>query len=285
MAKPTAQFVSPTLTKAAATTARLTVTVGEGGLSYAVNAPEGPLLAAVRYVNPDPDLKPYEFLDKVLFDDTLLKASYGQVDVVSHAVRWTLAPNNMTAKAELTPLLQVHHDLNETADRVLSDVARPGDIAVIYALTNMLVKRCDYYFKKYTLQHAATRLIAQSARLHAALKTPQSLHLSLAEGRCYVFATGPKGLLLGNAYRATTAEDVLYFALTALQTLGLSAADTAVTLTGASALRPLTDALLAAHLARYTAAEGLFAQQPELSKAGWTLDQLPQLVPAEAKAA
>jgi hypothetical protein len=285
MAQPAAQFVSPNLTRTAAAAARLTLAVGEGGLSYAVTTSEGQVLAAVRYVNADADLKPYEFLDKVMFDDQLLKGGFGQIDVVSHAVRWTLVPDNLAAKAELTAQLQVHHDVSPTADRVLSDLARPGDIAVVYALTNMLVKRCDYYYKKYSLQHAATRLIGQSARLHAALGRPHSAHLALHEGRCYLFVSGAKGLLLANAYRTAAAEDVLYYTLTALQTLGLDPATTAVTLTGASALRPLAEALLEAHLPAYVPAREHFAAQADLAKAGWALDQLPHLALAEAKAA
>lgn len=284
MAQPAAQFVSPAFTKSAAGSARLHLALGEGGLHYAIRTAEGPIAAAVRYVNPDPDLKPYEFLDKVLFDDQLLKLSYGHVDLVSHAVRWTLAPDNLAAKADLLPLLQVHHEVNSTSDRLLTDVVRPGDIAVIYALTSMLVKRCDYYFKKYHLQHGVGLLIGESRRLHEALGQAYSVHVSLIEGRFYLLVTGPKGLLLANAYRAGAAEDVLYYVLSTLENLGIDPGQAAVTVTGLSSLRATADALLEAHLVGYRSAASFYLTQKDLSAAGWALDQLPLLGAAAVNA-
>ncbi len=275
MAQPAAQFVSPAFTKSAAASARLQLALGEGGLTYTIQGAEGPIVAAVRYVNPDPDLKPYEFLDKVLFDDQLLKLSYGQVGLVSHAIRWTLAPDNLAAKADLLPMLQVHHEVSATSDRLLTDVVRPGDIAVIYALTNMLVKRCDYYFKTYRLRHAVGLLIAESRRLHEALGQAYSVHVSLIESRFYVLVTGPKGLMLANAYRAGAAEDVLYYILSTLDNLGIDPGQAAATVTGLSSLRTGADALLEAHLVGYRAAASFYPGQKDLSAAGWALDQLP----------
>lgn len=277
MAQPTELFVSKAFSKANAASYLLSISVGDGGLMAAVGPPGGEVHLAARYVNPDPDLKPYEFLDKVMFDGEVFKLAFAQVQVISQALRWTLVPSSFAAKADLLGLLQVHHDVSPTGDRVLTDELKPQDITVLYALTNMLVKRCDYYFKKYSLEHGVTRLLRESLRLHGALGAAHSAQVSFIEGRFYLIVTGGKGILLANAFGASAAEDVLYYVLTTLEQLGIDRADAAVYTTGRGPLTNLTTALLDAHLPKTTNVASHYAQTPELTKAGWSGEQLVQV--------
>jgi hypothetical protein len=277
MAQPTELFVSKAFSKANAASYSLCLSVGDGGMMAAVGPKGGEVHLASRYVNPDPDLKPYEFLDKVMFDGEVFKLAFAQVQIISQALRWALVPSNFAAKADLLPLLQVHHDVSPTTDRVLTEELKPQDITVLYALTNMLVKRCDYYFKKYSIEHGVTRLIRESLRLHSVLGAAYSVQVSFIEGRFYLIITGTKGIQLANAFTAAAAEDVLYYVLTALEQLGIDRAEAAVYTTGRGPLTSLTAALLDAHLPKATSVASQYAQTPELTKAGWSGEQLVQV--------
>jgi hypothetical protein len=271
-----ALYQSPAFQAAQSSQYRLALGLAPFGVDYAITNETGEVLLVHRYEN-ERELGLYELLDRVCFEDELLKLRFSTIEIMLYAQRWMLVPNDYFAQGNESKFLETQFDVLYDADHSQRDFLRPLSTNTVYAESRLFGRKCDFYFKTYTYRHAVSPHLLESNRVHKEKGYQYSLQLGIFNRKLLAILMGPKGLHLCNDFPVQTPEDVLYFALSALHTLEIPAAETVVYATGKSNLREQSLPLLQQAFPKFTPSNQLFPEQKAMEAAGIGFDNFPHL--------
>jgi hypothetical protein len=272
-----ASFVSTTFDRSMVGTYRLTFSISEDGLDYGIWNDNRELLLLKSYAN-ERNLPRNEFLDQVAFSDEILKETFKSTDIISQTRRWLLVPNEHYTDGCEPQFLETLHAIERNEDHFAHDALKTLNLNVVFAISQQLYKRCEFYFKHFTFHHVTTPLLLESQRVHTALGQRASMHLAMFEHSFYCIVFGDNGLLLCNEFQTAHAEDVLFYTLSIAQNLTLNLDDTALYFTGRGALKKKTQPLLAEYFKHVVDPDLHFQRQPGLNKMGYHHHQFVHLL-------
>lgn len=260
-------FVSNTFDRSLVGTYRLSFSVSDDGVDYAILNDNREVLLLKSYQN-ERNLPRNEFLDQIAFSDEILKENFKGVDLVVHTKRWLLVPAEHYTEGCEPLFLETIHPVERDQDHFAHDHLKTLSLYVVFAINQQLYKRCQFYFKQFTFHHVAAPLLLESQRVHTALGQRASVHITLFDSHFYCTVFGDNGLLLCNEFTAKHPQDVLFYVMSVVQNMTLNPEDTAIYLTGRGKLKQDSTELLGEYFRHMVNAEQHFQRQPALNKAG-----------------
>ena len=180
--------------------------------------------------------------EDAVYDNPLLLADFGEVNVLIDTPRYIVAPADVDAAAHLAELYPDF--LHEV---ITSPTGTEGQPVIAAAVEPALLAFVRRTFHGAHINHRLSPLCRYFG-IQRGLGNTGKLHLHLADTHTDIIAYGSDGLLMANTVAVRTAPDTLYFALAAARHLEFDNANDRVILSGNTALRDELLPLLRKHI-------------------------------------
>lgn len=171
----------------------------------------------VDYAPMSASTAPVRKLEEAVYDNPLLTADFGAVDVLIDTPRFFLLPGS-EADAEhveaARELLYADADVEPVVTAVDND-----RVAVVGMADRDVMKFVGRTFNNAPVMHRMASL-ARYYSLRNHLGNSGKLHVRLGEGRTDVLALSHSGLMMANTFETPTIDDAVYYALAVANHLG-----------------------------------------------------------------
>lgn len=159
-------------------------------------------------------------LEEAVYDNPLLTADFGRVDVLIDTNRFFLLPADEVADAEGYMRRLYPEDTTETPLEAIVNVIEPNGAAFVMAADRDVAR----FVRRTWGNPAITHRLAALARYHSLrshLGNSGKMHVRLhPDNRTDIIALGHRGIMLANTYETRSAEDAVYYTLAAARHLG-----------------------------------------------------------------
>lgn len=207
-------------------------------------------LVLLKY-NPNSDnLSIKEHLDKICFSEELLQHKFAFIDILLLADSWQIIPNDFFVNGTEQPYLNTLFSINPESDFYYRDFIRTLSVNLVYATDHLLIKKCQYYFKEYSLKNLITPLLVLHHRLHLKLQLPITINLEVFDKKLLIFVYRYGNLFFANQFQIGTPEDIWYHFLNLTMQLNLPTSDTYAYVTGSGLHRKRAEEFLTEHKVR-----------------------------------
>lgn len=207
-------------------------------------------LVLLKY-NPNPESLPLkEHLDKICFSEELLQYKFASIDILLLADYWQLVPNDFFVNGTEQAYLGTLFPIQSEKDFCYRDFIRTLSLNLVYATDHLLIKKCQYYFKEYSLKNLITPLLILHHRLHLKLQVPITVNLEVFENYLLILVYRYGNVYFANQFQIGSAEDAWYHFLNLTMQLNLPVSDTYAYTTGSGSHRKRVEELLVEHKVR-----------------------------------
>lgn len=159
---------------------------------------------------------------------------WGHVRVAVQHERFTLLPGALYRSADAEALLGLHCELDLAHERVLTYHHAVPDITTLFAAERELPDwlQATYGAGVPRVLHHTDALLAAALHRTEPTVTPAVVSLHMLAGLLTLVVTRERQLLFCNAFRFTTAEELMYYTLLVLQEVGLAPEQVPITVWG-----------------------------------------------------
>lgn len=225
---------------------RLAIRVGEQSVDVAINTPLEDHALIYRHFDLTAGLDPLTAFEDLIYDNPLLLADFGKVDVLIDTPRFTLVPSDISSEDTRAEIVQ---SIWPDPALAIVEQALPTGETLLMAPEAGLLSFVRRTFVEGRILHPIGVLATYFAA-HAGQSNAGKLYCRLRPGAVDMVGVAGGRLVAATSSEATVADDMAYFILATAQACGLSLDSDELCLYGDAELREQVAPLLRP-LARY----------------------------------
>lgn len=212
--------------------------VGEKGMDVVLMSRVNDADFIYRHIDFDRNLEPFKAMEEVVYDNPLLTADFGSIDVVVDNNRYFVMYAGDATPDEIGRRIDMLWPEQQTGLRLegLVSAAEPGKTVLVSGVQRDVLGFLRRTFNNPAISHrvsALTRYYAIKNRLGNMGK----VHVRLGDNRTDIIVFNHQGLQLANTFTTKTVEDAVYYTLAVAKNLGFDEESDRVYVAGDSELR------------------------------------------------
>lgn len=200
---------------------RLAVLVTSAGLDVAISSLVRDNELIYKHITFPEGVEPEKAIEEVVYDNPLLTADFGKVNVVFDTPRFFVMAAEDATPDEVRrriDMLWPPENLDVELEPVVN-VIEPDRTVVVSAIPRKTAGFLRRTFNNPAIMHRIAAL-ARYFSLKNHLGNSCKMHVRLSQGRTDIIAYGRTGLLMANTFTTKTTEDAAYYTMAAARHLG-----------------------------------------------------------------